>query len=591
MSMDSLGSIHGVVMARDEWPLLELSITHALLHHVDRIWVLDHASADGTAVGLRRLCEVWGNRITVIRLEAVPYFQEAATSLLLEVVNPGANDWVYVFDADEFAITPSAKSLRDILTDVKPEHGSVRYQIDNWVAPEGFDDTDFGQYEGLQYRALPNLFLDLGSELTSDEIQHGTISFFDVPFPTKVIFRGGTSGWLAAGSHAIKSVLPVHEGVVSRDQFRVAHFPLVSRGRLRLKVRQGRDLIAQGFPRLHGWQSQMLARMDSSGLLDEFWTRNSVGPEADVDNSRRPVIIRDDAFSRVIAPTLAFLRKNGRATEWVYPRTDADGTLIVSAALRAIRNLQAAAETLAEQHRILAGECAAALADRDAIVHSHGALAETSEPVSLTVSERSEQSGASQRTCMRKVFGIGWAKTGTKTLGECCEILGLSHQGPDLSLARDLRSGDLTRIMSIAGQKQAFEDWPWLILYRELDEAFPESLFVLTTRSPERWLRSYRNMLAAQGVASSEMNEVRSILYGLPFPDVTDDQLLERFKKHNADVRRYFSGRADNLLVADWETGCGWRELCRFLGMDIPRRPFPWANRGHRVCDVGSDVR
>ena len=98
-------------------------------------------------------------------------------------------------------------------------------------------------------------------------------------------------------------------------------------------------------------------------------------------------------------------------------------------------------------------------------------------------------------------------------------------------------------------------------------------------------------MLAAQGVASSEMNEVRSILYGLPFPDVTDDQLLERFKKHNADVRRYFSGRADNLLVADWETGCGWRELCRFLGMDIPRRPFPWANRGHRVGDVGSDVR
>jgi len=263
----------------------------------------------------------------------------------------------------------------------------------------------------------------------------------------------------------------------------------------------------------------------------------------------------------------------------------------VSAALRAIRNLQAAAETLAEQHRMLAGECAAALADRDAIVQSHGALAEPSEPVSLTVSERSEQSGASQRTCVRKVFGIGWAKTGTKTLGECFEILGLSHQGPDLSLAHDLRSGDLTRIMSIAGHKQAFEDWPWLILYRELDEAFPESLFVLTTRSPERWLRSYRKMLAAQGVASSEMNEVRSILYGLPFPDVTDRQLLERFKKHNADVRRYFSGRADNLLVADWETGYGWRELCRFLGMDIPRLPFPWANRGHRVCDVGSDVR
>jgi hypothetical protein len=590
MNMGKRSSIHGVVMARDEWPLLELSITHALLHNVDRVWVIDHGSVDGTAEGLRRLGMVWGTRLTSIRLDGIPFFQEAITSVLLEVVNPCPEDWVYVFDADEFAITPSAASLRDILTELKPEHECVRYQVDNWVAPELFDDTDFEQYEGLQYRALPNLFLELGSELTSDEIQHGTISFFDVPFPTKVIFRGGMSGWLAAGSHAIKSFLPVHEVSVSPDQFRVAHFPLLSRERLRLKVRQGRDLIAQGFPRVHGWQSQMLARMDSNGRLDDFWIRHSVGPAADVDDSGCPVIIRDDAFSRAIAPTLALLRENGRATEWVYPPIDTGGTLIVSAALRAVRKLQATAETLAEKQRILAGECAAALAYRDAMVQSHGALAETSELASLTASEPIEQSGASPRTCARKVFGIGWAKTGTKTLGECFEILGLSHQGPDLTLASDLRSRDLTRIMRIASRKQAFEDWPWLLLYRELDEAFPDSLFVLTTRSPERWLHSYRNMLAAQGVASSEMDEVRSILYGLTFPNVSDAQLLERVQRHNADVRRYFSTRPDDLLVVDWEAGSGWRELCGFLGMDIPRRPFPWANQGHYEGHVGSEV-
>ncbi len=588
--MGSRFSIHGVVMARDEWPLLELSITHALLHHVDRVWVIDHGSVDGTAEGLRRLGMVWGSRLTSIRLDGMPFLQEAITSMLLEVVNPRPEDWVYMFDADECAITSTSASLRDILTNVEPEHGSVRYQVDNWVAPKGFNDTDFGQYEGLQYRAVPNLFLELGSELTSDEIQHGTISFFDVPFPTKVIFRGGMSGWLAAGSHAIKSFLPVHEVSVSPDQFRVAHFPLLSRTRLRLKTRQGRDLIAQGFPPLHGWQSQMLARMESSGLLDEFWLRHSMGPDADVVHSGRPVIVRDDAFSRAIAPTLALLRENCRTTEWVYPRADAGATLIVSAALRAIRKLQASAETLAEQHRFLAGQCAAALADRDAMVQSRGALAEMSEPASLTAYEPIEQSSTSPHTSARKIFGIGWAKTGTTTLGTCFEILGLSYQGPDLSLIRDLRDADLTRIINLARQKQAFADWPWPILFKELDEAFPGSLFVLTTRSPQRWLRSYRNMLASQGVASSDMNEVRSILYGLTFPNVSDAQLLERVQRHNAAVRRYFSARADDLLVVDWETGSGWRELCGFLGMDIPRRPFPWANQGRYEVHVGSET-
>jgi hypothetical protein len=594
MSMSSLSLIHGVVMARDEWPLLELAITHALLQHVDRVWVLDHASTDGTAAGLRRLCDLWGNRITVVRLETTPYLQEAATSLLLEVVNPGPDDWVYVFDADEFAITPAATSLRDILNRATPEHGVVRYQVDNWVASQGFDDTDFEQYPGLIYRAVPNLFLELGPEVTSDEIQHGTISFFDVPFASKVIVRGGSSGWLAAGSHALKPCSMVREMALSPDQFRVAHFPLLSRKRLALKVRQGRDLIAQGFHRLHGWQSQMLARFDTSGLLDDFWSRHSVGHADDLDHGGSPLVVRDDTFSQAIGPTLALLRRNQRPAEWVFPRADADTTLLLSAALRAMQKLQALAETLAGQQRFATGACAAARAERDAIAAERDALmtsctvpSGTSAPALRVATESFEQSRTSRIGCSRKVFGIGWAKTGTKTLGACFEILGLSHQGPDLSIVKDLPAGDLSRIMSLASEKQAFEDWPWLLLYRELDEAFPGSLFVLTNRSPERWLRSYRTMLASQGVPSSEMNELRSILYGFAFPDVSDSQLLERFNRHNHEVRSYFRGRADDLLVVDWEAGCGWRELCAFLGMAIPERPFPWVNRGHQEVTVG----
>lgn len=181
---------------------------------------------------------------------------------------------------------------------------------------------------------------------------------------------------------------------------------------------------------------------------------------------------------------------------------------------------------------------------------------------------------------MSKVIGIGWAKTGTTTLGTCFRILGFDHQSQDLDLAKDLRSGDLSRILAVASAKHSFEDWPWVLVYRELDEAFPGSRFVLTKRRTDRWLRSYRNMLAQEGKPSRELTEIRRILYGLPFPDVSDSQLIERYDRHNAEVEHYFRGRSQDLLIVDWEQAGGWKELCEFLGKNIPREPFPHANKG-----------
>jgi hypothetical protein len=181
---------------------------------------------------------------------------------------------------------------------------------------------------------------------------------------------------------------------------------------------------------------------------------------------------------------------------------------------------------------------------------------------------------------MSKIFGIGWAKTGTTTLGKCFEILGFDHQTQDLGLVKDVGNGDLSRIMALVEKKDTFEDWPWIILYKELDEAFPGSKFILTKRNPEKWIRSYQNMLAKQGDAPEELNEIRRILYGLPFPNVSESQLIERYKRHNTEVEHFFHSRPDDLLIVDWEEGNGWEELCKFLGKDIPSTSFPHANKG-----------
>ena len=181
---------------------------------------------------------------------------------------------------------------------------------------------------------------------------------------------------------------------------------------------------------------------------------------------------------------------------------------------------------------------------------------------------------------MQKIFGIGWAKTGTTTLGACFRIFGYNHQSQDLSLVPAIGRGDVSQAISVARGKDSFEDWPWIVLYQELDRAFPGSKFILTRRDSASWLKSYTNMLANQDEASVEMNEIRRILYGLPFPNVTPDALVARYEQHNLAVQTYFRGRAETLLVVDWSANDGWRELCSFLGRLVPSDPFPHANRG-----------
>jgi hypothetical protein len=179
-----------------------------------------------------------------------------------------------------------------------------------------------------------------------------------------------------------------------------------------------------------------------------------------------------------------------------------------------------------------------------------------------------------------KVFGIGWAKTGTTTLGACLEALGFTHVGQRLDLVPHLESGDLAAILAVAATGDAFDDWPWILLYRELDRAFPGSRFVLTRREPDRWLASYRNMLRQPGQTTDALAHVRRVLYGLPFPDVGDDALVNRYLRHNDAVVTYFRGRPERLLVVDWEQGDGWPELCRFVARPVPPLPFPHANAG-----------
>lgn len=182
-----------------------------------------------------------------------------------------------------------------------------------------------------------------------------------------------------------------------------------------------------------------------------------------------------------------------------------------------------------------------------------------------------------------KVFGIGFHKTGTTSLGAALEILGyrvchgarpvrsaLGHR----AMMRYLHAGVFDPIFRVAERFDGFRDNPWYCLYREIDARFPGSRFVLTVRDPDRWLASVVNHF---GRSESDF---RRWIYGSGSPIGNEDVFRERFVRHGEEVEAHFAQRPDDLLVLSLEGGHGWAELCGFLGRPVPEAPFPHANRG-----------
>ena len=180
----------------------------------------------------------------------------------------------------------------------------------------------------------------------------------------------------------------------------------------------------------------------------------------------------------------------------------------------------------------------------------------------------------------RKVFGIGWAKTGTTTLAGALRILGFHHQGQNLSLLAHVLSGDCSKAQKIALNADSFDDWPWILVYKQMDEMFPGSKFVLTIRESSGWLKSYRRMLAREGPPSPYLLSMRELIYGFNVHVGSDADLVNRYLRHCSDVSSYFSAAPDKLLVVNWSSGHGWKELCGFLDLPIPDHAFPWLNKG-----------
>lgn len=176
---------------------------------------------------------------------------------------------------------------------------------------------------------------------------------------------------------------------------------------------------------------------------------------------------------------------------------------------------------------------------------------------------------------MRKVFCIGFHKTGTSSMRAALEILGYRVTGPDHTGDPDL-AATLGRVTAEISQRfDAFQDNPWPLVFREMDALHPGARFILTVRDPQKWYDSNRNHFG------SKTTPMRELIYGpgAGAPEGNEAVYKARLARHEREVRAYFRGRPDDLLELDLARDGRWEPLCGFLGHPVPDRPFPHANR------------
>ena len=203
-----------------------------------------------------------------------------------------------------------------------------------------------------------------------------------------------------------------------------------------------------------------------------------------------------------------------------------------------------------------------------------------------------------------KIFCIGRNKTGTTSLESFFRSNGLrvGNQARAELLIDDWARGEFGPIVEYCRTAEVFQDVPFSLAhtYAALDQAYPDSRFVLTIRSsPEEWYNSLVRFLAQtmmsssippsladlerfsyRGVRKGWLLKTHTLVYGYPAVPLFDKgAYMAHYEAHNAAVIDYFNHR-DDLLMVNLAERDAFERLCRHTGLDPAlARPLPHLNK------------
>ncbi|MFN2560778.1 MAG: sulfotransferase family protein [Jatrophihabitans sp.] len=183
-----------------------------------------------------------------------------------------------------------------------------------------------------------------------------------------------------------------------------------------------------------------------------------------------------------------------------------------------------------------------------------------------------------------QVIGPGLGRTGTyslklaleRLLGGRCHHMAEVLADPErhLPLWAPALRGEAVDWEEVFAGYVAQVDFPGAAFWRELSDAFPDALIVLSTRPAEDWYRSAASTIFQldDDHGSSPFRNLWREWFGNPSDDRAT--LIAAYERHYTAVRSAIA--PDRLL--EWTVADGWAPLCERLSVPVPDEPFPWTN-------------
>jgi len=168
-----------------------------------------------------------------------------------------------------------------------------------------------------------------------------------------------------------------------------------------------------------------------------------------------------------------------------------------------------------------------------------------------------------------RIINLGLPKTGTKSLKFALKTLGFIE-------------GEKDDFPETPNRFYSF-DWVHHVDHKELIKKYPDSVFLLTYRDPEKWYRSEcKWSLLPHHLRIPWLLDQRTRLYGYPMPQGHKAEYIKRYEQYYRSTIDYFYLINKMIYLFEWREGDhkeNWRQLCDVFKKPIPNIDFPHENK------------
>jgi hypothetical protein len=191
-----------------------------------------------------------------------------------------------------------------------------------------------------------------------------------------------------------------------------------------------------------------------------------------------------------------------------------------------------------------------------------------------------------------RLVGAGLGRTGTHSLklalerlldAPCYHMIEVFGRPDDIPVWHAAVQGQMPDWSVFLADYGAAVDWPVAAFWRELADAFPDAVVLLSVRNADAWWKSAnatifeitRREAPPDPTAAAQLAMATDMLTDRFTPRWYDEsEAKAAYEAHNAEVRATIP--ATRLL--EWRPGDGWEPICTALGVAVPDEPFPHVN-------------